>query len=46
MTVSTIANWESIPKRKSIAKNNILHKIDNGICERPSGMTMNAKPMS
>lgn len=44
MTVSTIANCESIPKRNNIAKNNTDHTIETGILDSPSGMTINAKP--
>lgn len=45
MTVSTIANWESIPRRKSIAKNIIDQRMESGIWDNPSGITMKAKPL-
>lgn len=44
MTVSTIANCESIPNRNSIEKNNIDQTMETGIWDNPSGMTMNARP--
>lgn len=44
MTVSTMANCESIPNRNNMVKNSTDHNNDIGIRERPSGMTINAKP--